>query len=104
MAETPKADKPFAPPSPRSLAENLKPDDCEASDVAEKIRREKLGPPVGYRVNHEMVGEWRKDQAVSVKDVRDHLADKYRRVTDVKEQDAAIERLVSLNALVPIFE
>lgn len=94
---------PFAPPSQKTLDETLRPEAAQAADDAEKILRDKLPDPVGYCVNHDFVGPWKKDERVGAKQVRDHLQGQYHRLPD-GQVDEALARLVGLNALVPFYE
>jgi hypothetical protein len=105
MAETPTKElPPFTPPTQKHIDENLKPEDAEAKDLAEKVLRQKVSPPVGFTVNHDGVGPWTKGQRLSVQQVRAQLGGQSHRITDEDEQDACIQRLIELNALVPHFE
>ena len=104
MAEPRKADKPFTPPGPDTLANALDPAALEAAEDAEKIRRGIENPPPGFTVGHDGVGPWVKDQRLSMSEVVAHFKGPDRRMTDEDEIDACINRLMSLGALAPAYD
>jgi hypothetical protein len=97
-------EKVVAMPATGPVDEVHKAGDIEARETAGKIRGEKLPTPAGYVVNHERVGEWPRDARVSHADLHKHLADEARHMDSEKARDAEINRLVALNAIVPVFE
>lgn len=94
---------PFAPPSQEAM-QKMKPGAEEAKETAEKIQREKVAAPERYKVNHELVGPWRKDQVLTAKEIHDHLAGRAHGVDDEAERNEHVNRLVSLGAIVPHHE
>jgi len=91
-------------PSQSELDSNLRPEILEAQELATKLEQGKTKTPTGYIVNHDGVGDghtvWHKNAKINPDELADHFKSKG---LEGEAIESAITRLVSVNALVPVF-